>query len=153
MTILSALIYVHKCKTKEPEGRKAEHGEAQVGALNARNYDGYLVAKSDTTGLGTRRVAADIPAKPNLMNPMYHLVEKVNDRRSRHWWIRLDTKDSDTSHVISANLAARLDNLGDDVNHLYYRDQGHGANTGPVDFITWIAEVTGHDKGEKGKRN
>lgn len=26
----------------------------------------------------------------------------------------------------------------------HYWDQGHGANTDPGDFITWIAKVTGH---------
>lgn len=30
------------------------------------------------------------------------------------------------------------------MNHLYYWDQGHGANTDPGDFIQWIAKVTGH---------
>jgi len=50
---------------------------------------------------------------------------------------------SGTSHVVSANLAAAAAGLGDEVNHLYYRDQGHGANTDPGDFIAWIAKVTG----------
>ncbi|MFJ9867394.1 hypothetical protein [Streptomyces sp. NPDC101165] len=27
-----------------------------------------------------------------------------------------------------------------------YRDQGHGANIDPGDFIKWIAEVTGYRK-------
>ena len=129
-----------------------ENNEFGVGTTEARHFTAYG-AKNDSTGLGTKRVAADIPGKLNLMNPMYHLVEKVNERRSKHWWIRLGTSDSDTSHVISANLAARLDNLGDDVNHLYYWDQGHGANTDPGDFITWIATVTGYDKDRKAKRN
>ncbi|MCG7210549.1 subtype B tannase [Streptomyces arenae] len=125
-----------------------ENNEFGAGTTASRHFTAYG-AKNDSTGLSSRRVAADIPAKLNLMNPMYHLVEKVNDRRSKHWWIRLGTNDSDTSHVISANLAARLDNLGDDVDHLYYWDQGHGANTDPGDFITWIAEVTGYRKGKK----
>ncbi|MFG2940237.1 subtype B tannase [Streptomyces sp. NPDC048282] len=133
-----------------------ENNEFGAGTTENRHFTAFG-AKNDTTGLSSRRVAADIPEKLNLMNPMYHLVEKVNDRRSKHWWIRLGTSDSDTSHVISANLAARLDNLGDDVNHLYYWDQGHGANTDPGDFITWIADVTsfGKEKGadKKGKRN
>ncbi|GGN14653.1 subtype B tannase [Streptomyces fuscichromogenes] len=129
-----------------------ENNEFGAGTNETRHFTAYG-AKNDSTGLGTKRVAADIPEKLNLMNPMFHLVEKVNDRRSKHWWIRLGTSDSDTSHVISANLAARLDNLGDDVNHLYYWDQGHGANTDPGDFITWIATVTGYGKGKKGKRN
>ncbi|MFE4965145.1 subtype B tannase [Streptomyces sp. NPDC056660] len=129
-----------------------ENNEFGAGTTESRHFTAYG-AKNDSTGLGTKRVAGDIPEKLNLMNPMYHLVEKVNGKRSKHWWIRLGTNDTDTSHVISANLAARLDNLGDDVNHLYYWDQGHGANTDPGDFITWIAEVTGFGKGKKGKRD
>ncbi|MDH6609218.1 hypothetical protein M2164_004853 [Streptomyces sp. SAI-208] len=117
-----------------------------------RHFTAYG-ARNDTTGLSTKRVENDIPELLNLMNPMYHLVEKVNGKRSRHWWIRLGSNDTDTSHVISANLAARAENLGDEVNHLYYWDQGHGANTDPGDFITWIAEVTGYRKAKKGTRS
>ena len=76
------------------------------------------------------------------MNPMYHLA-KQNPSRSRHWWIRLGTKDSDTSLTVSANIAAAAVGLGDDVDHLYYWDEGHGSNIDPGDFITWIAKVTG----------
>ncbi|MEV6763630.1 subtype B tannase [Streptomyces sp. NPDC051105] len=124
-----------------------ENNEFGAGTTESRHFTAYG-AKNDSTGLSTKRVASDVPEKLNLMNPMYHLVEKVNGKRAKHWWIRLGTNDTDTSHVISANLAARLDNLGDDVNHLYYWDQGHGANTDPGDFITWIAEVTGFGKGK-----
>jgi hypothetical protein len=116
-----------------------------AGTTQNRHFTAYG-AKNDTTGLSTKRVASDIPEKLNLMNPMYHLVEKANGKRSKHWWIRLGTNDTDTSHVISANLAAAANGLGDDVDHLYYWDQGHGANTDPGDFITWIAKVTGHKK-------
>jgi hypothetical protein len=73
---------------------------------------------------------------------MHHIGEE-NPGRSRHWWIRLGTKDSDTSLTVSANLAAALDNLGDDVNHLYYWDEGHGSNVDPGDFLKWVAKVTG----------
>ncbi|MGW0912269.1 subtype B tannase [Streptomyces sp. NPDC002784] len=114
-----------------------------AGTTQARHFTAYG-AKNDSTGLGSRRVASDIPAKLDLMNPMYHLVEKVNSRRSKHWWIRLGTKDSDTSLTVSANLAAAANGLGDEVNHFYYWDEGHGANTDAGDFITWIAKVTGH---------
>jgi hypothetical protein len=114
-----------------------------AGTTENRHFTAYS-AKNDTTGLSSKRVASDIPEKLPLMNPMYHLAEKVNGRRSKHWWIRLGTNDSDTSHVISANLAAAANGLGDEVNHLYYWDEGHGANTDPGDFITWIAKVTGY---------
>ncbi|MFD8304370.1 hypothetical protein ACFV29_18775 [Streptomyces sp. NPDC059690] len=115
-----------------------------AGTTENRHFTAYG-AKNDSTGLSAERVAADIPEKPRLMNPMYHLVDRVNGRRSRHWWIRLGTDDTGTSHVVSANLAAAAAGLGDEVNHLYYWDQGHGANTDPGDFIAWIAEVTGFE--------
>jgi hypothetical protein len=56
---------------------------------------------------------------------------------------------NDTSLTVSANIAAAADNLGDDVNHLYYWDEGHGSNTDPGDFIKWIAEVSGYKRGKK----
>ncbi|MFC8429698.1 subtype B tannase [Streptomyces sp. NPDC057253] len=121
-----------------------------AGTTEARHFTAYG-AKNDTTGLTGRRVAADIPEKLHLMNPMYFL-ERRNAGRSKHWWIRLGTKDSDTSLTVSANLAAAAAGLGDDVDHLYYWDQGHGANTDPGDFITWIAEVTGYKKAKKPKK-
>jgi hypothetical protein len=125
-----------------------ENNEFGAGTTETRHFTAYG-AKNDTTGLSTKRVASDIPAKLDLMNPMYHLTEKADGNRSKHWWIRLGTKDSDTSLTIAANLAAAAENLGDDVNHLYYWDQGHGANTDPGDFITWIAKVTGYKKAKK----
>ncbi|QIZ01804.1 subtype B tannase [Streptomyces sp. S1D4-11] len=121
-----------------------ENNEFGVGTTEARHFTAYG-AKNDTTGLSTKRVASDIPEKLDLMNPMHHIGEE-NPGRSRHWWIRLGTKDSDTSLTVSANLAAALDNLGDDVNHLYYWDEGHGSNVDPGDFLTWIAKVTGDSK-------
>ncbi|WP_210588905.1 subtype B tannase [Streptomyces sp. GESEQ-35] len=116
----------------------------------SRHFTAYG-AKNDTTGLSSKRVPADIPETLDLMNPMYHLGNK-NPARSKHWWIRLGTEDSDTSLTVSANIAAAADNLGDDVNHLYYWDEGHGANTDPGDFITWIAEVTGFKGGPRAKK-
>lgn len=121
-----------------------ENNEFGAGTTEARHFTAYG-AKNDTTGLSTKRVASDIPEKLDLMNPMHHIGEE-NPGRSRHWWIRLGTKDSDTSLTVSANLAAALDDLGDDVDHLYYWDEGHGSNVDPGDFLTWIAKVTGDSK-------
>lgn len=121
-----------------------ENNEFGAGTTEARHFTAYG-AQHDTSGVGGSRVASDIPEKLDLMNPMHHLALR-NPGRSRHWWIRLGTKDSDTSHTVSANLAASAAGLGDDVDHRYYWDEGHGANTDPADFIAWIAEVTGHRK-------
>ncbi|MEU2059681.1 subtype B tannase [Streptomyces sp. NPDC013455] len=119
-----------------------------AGTTAARHFTEYGLAH-DTTGTGGKRLDADVPELLRLMNPMYHLVRKPNPHRSKHWWIRLGTKDTDTSLTVSANLAAAAAGLGDDVNHLYYWDQGHGANTDPGDFIAWIAKVTGHRTGRR----
>jgi hypothetical protein len=115
-----------------------------VDTTGTRHFTAYS-AKNDTTGLSSKRVASDIPEKLRLMNPMYHLAQR-NPDRSKHWWIRLGTKDSDTSHTVSANLAAAAAGLGDDVSHLYYWDEGHGSNTDPGDFIKWVAKVSGYTK-------
>ncbi|MER5279480.1 subtype B tannase [Streptomyces sp. NPDC002809] len=119
-----------------------ENNEFGEGTVESRHFTAYSL-RNDTTGLTGKRLDSDIPEKLDLMNPMYHLVKKRNPNRSKHWWIRLGTGDTDTSHVISANLAAALDNLGDDVNHSFYWDQGHATNADPGDFIAWIAKVTG----------
>ncbi len=121
-----------------------ENNEFGKDRTQARHFTAYGL-KHDTAGVSGSRPDADIPGKLDLMNPMHHL-EAANPGRSRHWWIRLGTKDSDTSLTVSANLAAALDGLGDEVDHLYYWDEGHGSNTDPGDFITWIARVTGHGK-------
>ncbi|TQK50758.1 hypothetical protein FBY35_1108 [Streptomyces sp. SLBN-118] len=119
-----------------------ENNEFGEGTTKARHFTAYSL-KNDTTGVTSKRLAGDIPELLNLMNPMY-FIKRQNPNRSKHWWIRLGTNDSDTSLTVAANLAAAVDNLGDDVNHEYYWDQGHAANVDPGDFITWVAKVTGY---------
>lgn len=131
---------------------------------NAPSFDGFDLSTPECNLFGTgttkarhftlyslrheagdsARLDADLPAKLHLMNPMYHLVDKVNPHRAKHWWIRLGTKDSDTSLSVAANLATRLTALGDDVDTAYYWDAGHGADLDPGDFVSWIGEVSGH---------
>lgn len=77
------------------------------------------------------------------MNPMYHLGRK-NPGRSKHWWIRLGTGDTDTAFTVSANLAAAAAGLGDTVDHSFYWDKGHATNEDPGDFLNWVARVTGY---------
>ncbi|MFE1879716.1 subtype B tannase [Streptomyces diastatochromogenes] len=122
-----------------------ENNEFGAGTTEARHFTSYSL-KHDTTGSAGTRLDSDIPEKLRLMNPMHFLAGKANPGRSKHWWIRLGTRDSDTSLTVSANLAAAAAGLGDEVDHLYYWDQGHGANTDPGDFIKWIAKVTGYRK-------
>ncbi|MEU9575864.1 subtype B tannase [Streptomyces chilikensis] len=120
-----------------------ENNEFGKGATKARHFTAYS-AKNDTTGLGGKRVDSDIPEKLQLMNPMFHLLEKRNPNRSKHWWIRLGASDTDTALTVAANLAMAAESLGDDVNHAYYWDKGHATNEDPGDFIKWVARVTGY---------
>ena len=118
-----------------------ENNEFGTGTTKARHFTLYSLRHESGS---SARLDSDIPEKLHLMNPMYHLVDKVNGNRSKHWWIRLGTKDTDTAHTVAGNLDARLKNLGDDVDTSYYWDAGHGADQDPADFITWIATVSGY---------
>ena len=117
------------------------NNEFGAGTTPFRHFTLYSLRKDKGA---SARLASDIPEKLRLMNPMYHLVDKPNAGRTRHWWIRLGAADSDTSLTVSANLAAAAHRLGDDVSHLYYWDAGHGANEDAGDFIRWIAETAGY---------
>ncbi|MCX4762961.1 Tat pathway signal sequence domain protein [Streptomyces sp. NBC_01275] len=128
-----------------------ENNEFGKGTTLSRHFTAYSL-KNDTTGLTAKRLDSDIPEMLRLMNPMHFLTDKPNESRTKHWWIRLGTKDSDTSLTVSANIAAAAHDLGDDVDHLYYWDAGHGANNDPGDFIKWIAKVTGAKSGARTKK-
>jgi hypothetical protein len=60
-----------------------------------------------------------------------------------HWWLRQGSSDNHTSLTVFANLAASLENCGENVNALLYWDAGHGANEDPEDFIAWIGRIAG----------
>jgi acetyl esterase/lipase len=109
-----------------------------TGRTEARHFTEFSATRSTWAG---NQIEADIPALRDMMNPM-HFATQPNPQRSKHWWIRLGTNDSDTSLTVSSNLAASLAGLGDEVNHLLYWDEGHGANTDAADFITWIETIT-----------
>ncbi|MBO3674770.1 hypothetical protein J5X86_06880 [Streptomyces sp. NEAU-YJ-81] len=111
------------------------------GTTKARHFTLYSLRHS--TGNDSARLDADLPAKLALMNPM-HFIRHANPGRARHWWLRVGTSDTDTSLTVLGNLAAGLENLGDDVNALMYWDGGHGANQDPGDFMRWVGEVTGY---------
>ncbi|MFD7474460.1 subtype B tannase [Streptomyces sp. NPDC059837] len=125
-----------------------ENNEFGAGTTAKRHFTLYSLRHEEGD---SARLDSDIPAKLHLMNPMFHLVDQANGNRSKHWWIRLGTKDSDTALTVAGNLAARLKNLGDDVDTSYYWDAGHGADEDPGDFIEWIATVTGY-KGHNGHK-
>ncbi len=110
-----------------------------TGTTKARHFTDYSAAHSTS---GANRLDADIADLLVLMNPMHFIAER-NPQRAKHWWIRLGAKDSDTSLTVSSNLAASLAGLGDDVNHLMYWDEGHGANTDAADFLGWVKKISG----------
>jgi hypothetical protein len=75
---------------------------------------------------------------------LFPALRQRNSGRAKHWRIRHGTKDTDTSLAIVGNLAASLENLGDEVDAAMYWDAGHGSNEDPEDFIAWIGKVTGY---------
>lgn len=93
---------------------------------------------------GATALDADLPEKILLMNPMAFLGTAPNAARTKHWWLRVGTSDTDTSLSIVGNLAAALGALGDDVNAWMYWDAGHGANEDAPQLMTWIADITGY---------
>jgi hypothetical protein len=120
-----------------------ENNEYGLGTTKARHFTLYSLRH--TTGNSSARLAADLPGKLDLMNPM-HFVEQKNPHRAKHWFLRVGTNDTDSSPVIVGNLAAGLEGLGDEVDPVMYWDAPHGANyDGPL-FIEWIARVTGYAK-------
>jgi len=114
-----------------------------AGTTKARHFTRYSLRHA--TGNDSARLDGDLPRKLDLMNPMYFIGQR-NPGRAKHWWIRVGTKDTDTSLTVVGNLAAGLENLGDDVNALMYWDAGHGANEDAADFMTWIGQVTGYSR-------
>ncbi|MER6348656.1 subtype B tannase [Streptomyces sp. NPDC001595] len=112
-----------------------------VGTIKARHFTEWSLRKA--TGDSGARLDADLPEKIELMNPM-HFLGRRNPHRARHWFIRVGTKDSDTSLTVVGNLHLSLENLGDDVDTAMYWDGGHGVNQDAPAFMRWIGEVTGY---------
>lgn len=105
-----------------------------LGTVKARHFTEFV---TETVG---ETLAADMPEKLRLMNPMGFLRDG-NPARSRHWWLRVGAKDSDTSLTVISNLAAQAAGLGDAVDLRFYWDAGHGANEDAEAFIAWIKSL------------
>lgn len=112
-----------------------------LGTTKARHFT--LASLRAASGDPAAELDADIAEKLVLMNPMGFLAQ-ANPGRARHWWIRVGTKDTDTSLTVVGNLTAALENLGDNVDTRMYWDAGHGANEDAGAFISWIAATTGY---------
>lgn len=112
-----------------------------VATTKARHFTEWSLRKA--TGDSGARLDADLPEKIELLNPM-PFIERENPHRARNWFIRVGTKDSDTSLTVVGNLAASLENLGDHVDTYMYWDGAHGANEDAPAFMTWIGKVTGY---------
>jgi hypothetical protein len=80
-----------------------------------------------------------------MMNPMYFLRRK-NPARTKNWWIRTGTLDTNTAHTVVGNLAALVSNLGDTVNSAMYWDGGHAVDYGAPEFIRRVSTLTGYTR-------
>lgn len=86
------------------------------------------------------KVDDEVQEAVKRMNPMHFLADK-HEQRAKHWFLRVGTKDSDTSHSIVSNLDSLLRDIGDSVDTAYYWDAGHGANEDPDKFIDWVKSL------------
>ena len=111
-----------------------------LGKTKARHFTTYSLRKA--SGDPTAVLDADLPRTLEQMNPMPFLLEG-NRARAKHWWLRVGTRDTDTSLSVLANLAAVAAARGDDVDAAMYWDAGHGANEDADAFIAWIDRIAG----------
>jgi hypothetical protein len=119
----------------------AENIEFGDETTNARHFTNFSLRNA--TGDDTAQIDGDLPEKVNLMNPMYFL-EQSNAGRAHYWFLRAGAIETDTSLAIVANMAALLNDIGDDsVNGKTYWEAGHGANEDPTAFIAWMNRITG----------
>lgn len=86
------------------------------------------------------KVDDDVQEAVIRMNPMRFLADEY-EKRAKHWFLRVGTKDSDTSLTIVSNLDSLLRGIGDSVDTAYYWDGGHGANEDPDKFIDWVKSL------------
>lgn len=139
------LTYVGRSKAApafdDLEMKNAEPIEFGDATTNARHFTEFSLRKQ--TGDASAQLAADMPQLRTLMNPMYFLG-RGHAGRSKHWFIRVGTSDTDTSLSVVGNLAATAQALGDDVDAAMYWDAGHGTNNDADAFMAWIATITGY---------
>jgi hypothetical protein len=121
--------------------QNAENIEFGNATTNARHFTLYSLRHQ--TGDSTAELPSDLPTKINMMNPMYHLVNK-NSSRAKHWWLRTGSLDTNTAHTVVCNLAAITTQLGDEVNSGLYWDGGHAVNFDAPDLFAWIKKLTGY---------
>lgn len=85
-------------------------------------------------------VAEDVQQAVEQMNPMAFLLDE-HKQRAKHWFLRVGTKDTDTSYSIVSNLDSLLQRIGDSVDTAFYWDAGHGANLDPDKFVAWVKSL------------
>lgn len=110
------------------------------GTTKARHFTTFSLENAPAYQAG-ETLGPEIPLQVRLMNPMFYL-NAGHEGRSRHWWLRTGSSDTDTSLTVISNLASAAAQLGDAVNLKLYWDAGHGANEDAEDFIRWIKEIS-----------
>lgn len=113
-------------------------------ASNVRHFTEFSFRAA--TGDSAATIDSDLPESIALMNPVSFLGDQLNPRLTRHWWLRVGTRDTDTSLSSIGNLAAALLELGNDVNTRRYWDAGHCTNEDAPNFMAWIARITGYTR-------
>lgn len=85
-------------------------------------------------------VEQEVQKAVTQLNPMPFIMNR-NPDRAKQWFLRVGTKDTDTSFSVVSNLDSAISSIGDKVDTAFYWDQGHGANDDPDAFVQWVKSM------------
>ncbi len=126
------------------DGFDVEHDENSLfgdETTAARHFTLYSLRHA--TGNPTAQLEPDLPAKVEMLNPMYFLAHR-SGRRVRYWFLRTGANETETALSVITNLGVRLEDLGAEVNRGVFWEGGHDANFAPEAFVSWVGSITGY---------
>lgn len=112
----------------------AENEEFGTTLVNARHFTAFSQQQSKVAA------AAALPQTVKLMNPMNY-VGQAGTQTAKYWRIRAGTADRDTSLAVSAMLATKLANTGQDVNYALPWNVPHSGDYDLNELFAWMDRV------------
>lgn len=120
----------------EATGENEEFGNDRGSSVNFTDY-----SLQQHTGNPNAKVSKEIEHLVRLMNPMYYIGDNTTTT-SKYWYIRHGSKDTDTSFLVPINLAAKLENVGKDVNFKLAWNRPHSGDYALNELFNWIDTIT-----------
>jgi hypothetical protein len=117
-----------------------ENSEFGSETINARHFTSWG-KKYNTAGKAYQADSKLI----HLLNPLY-FIGKKDVTTAPHWRIRHGSKDRDTSLVVPAILALRLQQTGHDVDFAVPWNRGHAGDYDLDELFAWIDTICGNTR-------